>query len=178
MPRSCSICRHAHREEIDRALLGDEPLRALAAKTGSSATALFRHRKGHIAAKLVNAKQVTDETDAASLWQQLQAIQRETSAILAEARQSQKHAIALQAIARRERQLEIQARLLSERSDSTKIALGISIDDEKELVRADLNLLTDEELEQYNSLLEKMATLKAQSKSIEHLPLRDETKSH
>ena len=51
---------------------------------------------------------------AETLWQRLKAINSETAAILAQARQSQNHVIALQAIARVERQVELEARLLGE----------------------------------------------------------------
>ena len=107
MSQVCSICRHQQRTEIDQALLAGEPFRGLAQRTGTSATALYRHRKDHIAATLVKAKQAADQVQAENIWERLGTINRETAAILADARESQNHVIALQAIARVERQVEL-----------------------------------------------------------------------
>lgn len=48
MPRSCSICGHEDRFEIERALLSGEPFRGVSKRFGTSATALFRHKAGHL----------------------------------------------------------------------------------------------------------------------------------
>src|SRR5262245_43585724 len=107
MPQICTICRHEKRAEIDHALLGGESLRTLAARTGTSATALHRHCKSHIAAGVVNSRRAADEVAADTLWDRLKSLNRETAAILSEARASGNQVIALQAIARAERQLEL-----------------------------------------------------------------------
>ena len=60
---------------------------------------------------LLKAKQAVDELQADTLWERLKSINPETAAILAEARESRNHVIALQAIARVERQVELEARL-------------------------------------------------------------------
>ncbi len=48
----CTICGHAQREEIDRALVRGESLRVLAKCYGTSHAALFRHKRDHIPAEL------------------------------------------------------------------------------------------------------------------------------
>ncbi len=48
----CTICGHAEREAIDRALVRGEGLRALAERYGTSHVALFRHKRAHIPAEL------------------------------------------------------------------------------------------------------------------------------
>ena len=48
----CTICSHGEREEIDRALVRGDGLRALARRYGTSHTALFRHKRDHIPAEL------------------------------------------------------------------------------------------------------------------------------
>jgi len=48
----CTICGHEEREEIDRALVRGEGLRALGRRYGTSHTALFRHKRDHIPAEL------------------------------------------------------------------------------------------------------------------------------
>jgi hypothetical protein len=109
----CTICRHERRNEIDEALLNSEPLRNIAERSGTSTTALFRHKKEHIVSTLVSAKQADEELNADSLFARLRAINRETAAILREARESQAPGVALLAIARTEKQIELEARLLN-----------------------------------------------------------------
>ena len=48
----CTICGHEEREEIDRALVRGEGLRALARRYGASHSAMFRHKRDHIPAEL------------------------------------------------------------------------------------------------------------------------------
>jgi hypothetical protein len=43
MPRGCSICGHPRQQEIDQAIVSREPWRAIAARTGTSSSALYRH---------------------------------------------------------------------------------------------------------------------------------------
>ena len=68
--------------------LEGEPFRTLAKRTGTSVRALFRHRPEHIPAALVKAKEATDQLEAATLFERLRALNRETQAILQEARES------------------------------------------------------------------------------------------
>ena len=154
MPQTCSVCRHDRREEIEQGLLAGEPYRTIAARTGVSTTALHRHRKQHIPAQLVNAKDAAAEVKAESLWERLQMIKRETAAIFGEARQAGNHVMALQAMARMERQLELEVRLLVQLSDAAKVALGINVTLDKP--SPDLSkLFTEEELRLWESFLKR-----------------------
>ena len=101
---------------------------------------------------MVNSKRVADEVSADTLWDRLKNLNRETTAILAEARQAGNQVIALQAIARAERQLELEARLLGELSESTRIAVGVTVEKPKKYPY-DLSLLTDQEQEQLEVIL-------------------------
>jgi hypothetical protein len=56
MPRTCTICKHPDREPIERALLAGESYRNIAARFGTSASALVRHRADHLPASLVRAQ--------------------------------------------------------------------------------------------------------------------------
>ena len=55
MSRSCTICRHDAKEDINRALLDSEPFRHIAARTGTSTTALQRHKADHLPVALAQA---------------------------------------------------------------------------------------------------------------------------
>ncbi len=52
---TCTICRHPDREPIERALLTGESLRNIAQRTGTSAAALFRHKRNHLPGTLAQA---------------------------------------------------------------------------------------------------------------------------
>jgi hypothetical protein len=158
MARNCSVCRHDKREEIDRALLAQVPFRHVAACFSISATAAFRHSKSHIPAALMKAKQAADEVKADTLFDRLREINREARAILEEARGagSKDNDLALKAIARIEKQLELEARLLGELDESTKIAVGVNVTSPP--AKHDLSVLSNDELQVMVGLLKKTST--------------------
>ena len=127
MLRTCTVCTHSERSEIDQALLTGEPFRNIAVRFGTSTSALVRHKRQDIPATLAKAKQAEEEVRAETLYDRLKTINRETAAILAEARESGSLSIALAAINRVERQLELEARLLGQLNDGTKVAVGIKV---------------------------------------------------
>jgi hypothetical protein len=70
MPRSCTVCSHAERSAIDRALVDGESFRNIAERFGLSATAIFRHKADHLPAHLVDAQDAADAADADDLLEQ------------------------------------------------------------------------------------------------------------
>jgi hypothetical protein len=147
MPRTCTICRHEKRQEVDQALLRNESFRHIAIRFGTSTSALVRHKARDIPATLSKAKQAADEITADSLYDRLRAINRETTMILQQARKTSSHELALKAIARVERQVELEARLLGELSNTPKIAVGINVEARSGNYN-DVSMLTDAELGQ------------------------------
>ncbi len=127
MPRTCTVCTHSERAEIDQALLAGEPFRNIAKRYGTSPPALFRHRKADIPATLAKAKEAAEEATADSLFDRLKGLAAEAKAILEEARASNHHSVALQAIGRAEKLLELEARLLGELNDATRVSVGIRV---------------------------------------------------
>ena len=157
MPQICTICRHEKRDDIDRALLDGESFRNIARRTATSATALCRHKTQHIPRSLALAKETVEELQAGTLFERLRSVGRVTEEILREARGAKNHTIALQAIGRIERQLELEARLLGELDDSARVAIGIQVSSVP-----DLSHLTDEQLaEEVRILRETKAKLDA-----------------
>ena len=142
MPQICTICRHEKRDDIDRALLDGESFRNIARRTATSATALCRHKTQHIPRSLALAKETAEEIQAGTLFERLRSVGRVTEEILREARGAKNHTIALQAIGRIERQLELEARLLGELDDSARVATG-----------PDFSHLSVEELQQEQAVL-------------------------
>jgi len=56
--RVCTVCSHAERPAIDRALLAGEPERTIANRWGISRASVHRHR-AHIGARLAHQEEVT-----------------------------------------------------------------------------------------------------------------------
>jgi transposase-like protein len=123
MPRICTICAGAQREEINTALVSHESIRAISRRFGVSASALQRHRASHLPATLVKAAAVADVMEAGNLLERLKALNRETAAVLREARDgdSKNNDLALKAIARVEKQIELEGRLLGELHEGSTV---------------------------------------------------------
>ena len=125
MPRRCTICDHPDRNAIDAALVTNGPLRGIARTFALSEDALFRHRSDHLPSHLAKAKEAEETTHADSLLGQLLSLNRETFAILKEARDGEDNELALKAIARAEKQIELQAKLLGELQEGTTVNILI-----------------------------------------------------
>jgi hypothetical protein len=165
MPQTCTICRHGRRDEIDRALLDGETFRNIAKRTGTSTTALHRHKTQHIPKCLALAKETAEEIQAGTLFDRLRSVGRVTQEILREARGTRNHIVALQAIGRIERQLELEARLLGELDDSTKVAMGVRT---TPLGPPDVSHLTPDQV------LDEMRVLREATEKIEAIRRRKE----
>jgi hypothetical protein len=125
MPRRCSICSHEDREEINAALLAGESLRGISRKFFGSVKAedaLARHRE-HLPLHLVKASEAAEVIQADTLLDRLLSLNAETMAILHEARTGRikDNELALRAIARAEKQLELQGKLLGELNDAPTV---------------------------------------------------------
>lgn len=126
MPRTCTLCRHEQRQEIDKALLAGQAYRTIADRWSVSKTALIRHRERHLPAKLAKAHEAKEVAQADSLLARLLEINQETMAILHEARESPRgQGVALLAIARVEKQIELQAKLLGELKDGPQVSMHL-----------------------------------------------------
>jgi hypothetical protein len=140
MPRTCTICTHAEREAIDRALVARQPLRNIALCFGTSPTALFRHKSDHLPRLLAQAErrevaaattlqvqratqEVAEAKQALDVIQQLKTINAVAMRTMANAHQSGDGDLALKAAAGVLRQLEFQSRLLGDLTDQPRVVL-------------------------------------------------------
>lgn len=114
MPRTCSICTHEERQAIDVALVKKTPFRNIAEQCSVSLGALSRHYNEHLPAHLVKAKEEADIAHAIDVVEQLKAINSVCLRILKNARDSGEDRLALSAVDRIYRQIELQAKLLGE----------------------------------------------------------------
>ena len=115
MPRTCSICSHAERAEIDKALLTGDALRDIAGRFRVSKTAVDRHKREHLSERMAEVATRNEEADvrtAIDVVAQLRAINGASLSILEEARAAKDGTLALQAIDRIQKQIELQAKLI------------------------------------------------------------------
>ena len=71
MPRTCTICRHGERVDIDKALVTRTPFRDIAGRHGVSKSALVRHHDDHLPASLVRAQRAQEAAQADELLAQV-----------------------------------------------------------------------------------------------------------
>ena len=121
MPRTCTICTHLEVHAIDGALVAGQSFRNIAEQYGKSATALFRHKSDHLPAVLVTGQAVREEAHALDVVKQLRDINAATLAILEDARDTHQSALALKAVDRVQKQIELQAKLLGELQDGQTV---------------------------------------------------------
>lgn len=129
MPRTCTICNHPEHGAINGALVAGEAFRNIARRFGTSPAALYRHKKTDLPETLVKAARIAEVAQADTLLDRLKLLHRETAAILKEARTegTKDNDLALKAIARVEKQLELEGRLLGQLAEQTKVSCQLVI---------------------------------------------------
>jgi DNA-binding transcriptional ArsR family regulator len=111
--RTCTLCSHPRRNEIERELVNrSSSYRDIARQFSISKDAVSRHAsRGHIAERLLKAQNEEDIREALNLVKQLKLINAMAVTILTQARDEGDPELALRAIDRVLRQLEFQAKL-------------------------------------------------------------------
>lgn len=121
MSRSCTVCGHADRAAIDAALVAGEANRRIAARFGLAETSVRRHRADHLPIALVRGQAAAAAAAADDLLGRLRALNRETADVLAAAKRAADHELRLKAIARAEKQIELEGRMLGELADGQTV---------------------------------------------------------
>ena len=133
MAPKCTICQHKARHEIDKALVADgASIRGIARQFRVSDDALSRHVKnGHVIAKIKQAAKAQEIAEADDLLGEVQETEKITRTLIARAfNRTIRNAagvdtpnpdydprIALQGLARREKQIELKGRVLGSFKD-------------------------------------------------------------
>jgi len=129
VPRTCTICTHPVRAEIDRALIAGESVRAIASRYVTiSHMTVQRHKEEHLPATLLKARAAEDVAHAIDVVRQLKAINGASVAILSEARRTNDPDTALRAIDRIQRQIELQAKLLGQLDERPQVNVLVGPD--------------------------------------------------
>src|SRR6266487_63661 len=121
MPRTCTICSHAQRATIEAAIVAGTPYRDIALHFSVGHMSVARHADGHIQEAIKHAQEAKDEAQALDVVKQLKVINTVTLAILTEARTAKENGLALSAVDRVMKQLELQAKLLGDLDDAPTV---------------------------------------------------------
>lgn len=127
MPRSCTVCAHPKREEIDRALVEGVSAAEISGRYRTlGERAVRRHRSNHLPAKLVMAEKAAEVAEADDLLDQVGDLQRRALAILDRAEEAGELKTALSAIREARGNLELLAKLLGELDERPVVNLHVS----------------------------------------------------
>ncbi len=126
MPRVCTVCRHPQRVAIDQSLVAGGSLRDIAGQYGLSKSAVERHQAEHLPATLVRGEEARQEAHALDVVTQLKTINAVSMHILKEARDAHNGDLALKAVDRIQKQIELQAKLLGELDERPVVNLLVS----------------------------------------------------
>ena len=126
MPRTCTVCTHPERKAIDKALVSGEAATSVAARYFTKRAklgrmAVQRHKDEHLPATLVKAAEQEDVRHALDVVQQLKAINAASLEVLRNARDASQGGLALAAVDRIQRQIELQAKLLGELDERAQV---------------------------------------------------------
>lgn len=130
MARPCTVCTHSERLAIDQALLaGELSNRRIASQYDVTERAIRNHKAEHLAERMAEVAERNAEADvrtAIDVRAQLKAINDETLGILKNARRMGSDLLALQAIDRIHKQIELQAKLIDLINDGTTVNVILS----------------------------------------------------
>jgi len=114
MPRVCTICTHPQRAKIEAAITAGTSYRHIASQFAPGYKSVERHATEHIQETIKQTQTAKEEAHGLDVVKQLQVINGITLQILQEARTGKLHALALSAIDRVQKQIELQAKLVGD----------------------------------------------------------------
>lgn len=113
MPRTCTICSHPKRAEIESAIVEGVAYRRIAAQFSISETSLRRH-KYHIADSIKQSREAKEAAQSLDVVGQLKHTNKIALDILKESYDLKAYELTLKAIDRVQKQIELQAKLLGD----------------------------------------------------------------
>ena len=126
MPRTCTICRHARREEIDTSLIERQSFRDIAGQHKVSKSALVRHFDDHLPTLLIRAQKATEAAQADALLAQVVDLRDKALGVLEQAEASEDLRTAVSAIREARGCVELLGKLAGQLKDSPTINLVLS----------------------------------------------------
>ena len=126
VPRTCTVCAHEDRAELEGTLVAGVPLRTIADRFRVSKTALVRHKEKHLPASLAKAREAEEIANADGLLEQLRSLHGRTLAILVASEDAGDLRTALGAVREARNNLELLAKLLGEIDEAPRVNVLIS----------------------------------------------------
>lgn len=128
MARRCAFCDHPDRQELEQKLLTGKMTQEQVAKIiGRAQIQVSRHMAKHVPKAVVEAARTEPEVASGlNVVAQLRDLNETTRSILQEARQEGDNRLALKAIERAEKQLELQAKLLGQLDERPQVNILLS----------------------------------------------------
>jgi hypothetical protein len=121
MPRTCTICSHAERAAIEAAIVAGTSNRVISRQFHVSHDAVRRHKADHLPARLAEAHEAREVSQADELLKQVRALQASALRILIRAEREDDRRSALAAIREARSNLELLAKLLGELSAAPQV---------------------------------------------------------
>jgi hypothetical protein len=159
MPRTCTACTHAQRDEIDRQLLDGTTLRNIAKRFSLSTASLFRHSK-HIAKTLSNARQEAEILLADGLREHLNHLTAEAARLKQKAEQAKDYRTALAGAREISRLLELVMRLAVEAQERISSAFEFEGRPLEKLSDVELLQITTTDTRPPTQIVEQVAVLR------------------
>lgn len=156
MGRTCTVCRHEDRAEIEAALAARKPYRAIARQHGVSAAAVSRHRE-HVIDAVHGAQDEAKQTHAERLLSELARLRGSALAMLDRAEKGDDERTVALALRECRAFLELQGKLTGVLTPGGAVAIAQVNTSETPAPRADLSVLTDDELESLIAIQEKLS---------------------
>ncbi len=126
MSRTCTVCGHPERHAIEKALVAGGAYRDIAGRYNLTKSAVERHKAEHLPVALVRGEAAREEAHALDVLQQLRTINGAALTVLRDARTAGDGDLALKAIDRIHRQIELQAKLLGDLDERPVINVLLS----------------------------------------------------
>ncbi len=127
MPRTCTVCSHPDRAEIETALVASETsFRDIARRFSVSKDAVTRHRAEHLPEKLAKAAEADELADADQLKAELETVKADVHRLKGKAEKEGDYRTALTGCDRALKALELQAKLLQLIGDASQVNLYLS----------------------------------------------------
>jgi hypothetical protein len=126
MPRVCSICVHAQREAIDKALVGGSAKRDVSALFRVSEDAVTRHAAAHLPKALAHAHEEREAERADDLLSEARRLKEITMGLLGRAVQANDLRTALVAVREARGNLELIGKLLGELDERPAVNVMVS----------------------------------------------------
>ncbi len=147
--KTCGICSHPRRPDIDAAMVDGASLRAIAGQFGTTKSALDRHRK-HIAPALAQAKQASEVAEASSLLSRVEKLVSRCERICSKAEEQEHWTGAVAAIREMRGCLELLGKLSGELHPG-----GVNLSIQQSFADISIRDLSDQQLQDLLDILDQ-----------------------